>query len=115
MSENAAATGSIRRLADGQHGSDQVVKWPGQVLLGDQDNLVIDVKMVDRTSRNRAVGRHGGQGACEEFLHGLVSLDMTVSTMRRRMVPSGPIRVTTDPHLLSLSPRARRRRKAKGK
>jgi hypothetical protein len=24
-----------------------------------------------------------------------VSLDMTVSTMRRRMVPSGPIRVTT--------------------
>ena len=36
------------RLADSQHGSDQVVQRPGQVLLGDQDNLVIDAKMVDR-------------------------------------------------------------------
>jgi hypothetical protein len=33
------------RLADSQHGSDQVVQWPGQVLLGYQDNLVIDTKM----------------------------------------------------------------------
>jgi hypothetical protein len=55
-----AATGSIWRLADSQHGSDQVVQRPGQVLFGDQDNLVIDAKMVDRLSRNRAVGRHGG-------------------------------------------------------
>ena len=54
------ATGSMWRLADGQHGSDQVVQRPGQVLLGDQDNLVIDAKMADRPSRNRAVGRQGG-------------------------------------------------------
>ena len=35
------------RLADSQHGSDQVVQWPGQVLPGDQDNLVIDAEMVE--------------------------------------------------------------------
>ena len=51
------AAGSMWRLADGQHGSDQVVQRSGQVLLGDQDNLVIDAKMVDRPSRNRAVRR----------------------------------------------------------
>ena len=38
------------RLADSQHGSDQVGQRTGQVLLGDQDNLVIDAKMVDRPS-----------------------------------------------------------------
>ena len=63
-----AATGSVRRLADSQHDSDQVVQRPGQVLLGDQDNLVIDAKMADRPSRNRAVRRRGGQRPCEEFL-----------------------------------------------
>ncbi len=51
------ATGSMWRLADSQHGSDQVVQRPGHVMLGDQDNLVIDAKMVDRPSRNRAAGR----------------------------------------------------------
>jgi hypothetical protein len=89
------ATGSMWRLADGQHGSDQVVQRSGQVLLGDQDNLVIDAKMVDRPSRNRAAGRQGGQGPCEEFLPQPVALDAAVSTIRRRVVPSGPIRVTT--------------------
>ena len=56
------------RLADGQHGSDQVVQRPGQVTLGDEGNLVIGAKMVDRSSRNRAVGRQGGQRTCEELL-----------------------------------------------
>jgi hypothetical protein len=37
------------RLADGEHGGDQVGQRPGQVMLGDQDNLVIDAKMVVRT------------------------------------------------------------------
>src|SRR5271170_2969351 len=59
---------SMWRLADSQHGSDQVVQRPGQVLLGNQDNLVIDAKMADRPSRNREVGRQSGQGPCEEFL-----------------------------------------------
>jgi hypothetical protein len=36
------------RLADGEHGGDQVVQRPGQLVLGDQDNLVINAKMVDR-------------------------------------------------------------------
>jgi hypothetical protein len=31
-------------------------------VLGDQGNLVINAKMVDRPSGNRTVGRHGGQG-----------------------------------------------------
>jgi hypothetical protein len=62
------ATGSMCRLADGQHGSDQIVQRPGQVVLGDQGNLVINAKMADRPSRNRTVGRHGGQGTREELL-----------------------------------------------
>lgn len=50
------------RLADGQHGRDQIVQRPVQVVLGDQGNLVIDAKMVDGPSRNRAVGRQSGPG-----------------------------------------------------
>jgi hypothetical protein len=56
------------------------------------------VKMVDRTSRNRAVGRQGGRAAsarARSSSHGPVSPGAPVSTIRRRMVPSGPIRVTT--------------------
>ena len=83
------------RLADSQHGSDQVVQRPGQVLPGDQDNLVIDAKMADRPSPNRAVGRQDGQGTCESSSHGPVAPDAAVSTIRRRMAPSGPTRVTT--------------------
>ena len=41
-------TGSTWWLADGEHGGNQVVPRPGQVVLGDQDNPVIDAKMVDR-------------------------------------------------------------------
>jgi hypothetical protein len=94
------------RLADGQHGNDQVVQRPGQVVLGDQDNLVIGAKMVDRPSRNRALGLRGSQGTCEEFLpragvagRGGVNhsaLDGAVWT------DSGH----DDPHQLSLSPPA---------
>src|SRR5262249_7266983 len=36
-------------LADGEHGGDQVIQRPGQVVLGDQDTLLTDAKMVDRT------------------------------------------------------------------
>jgi hypothetical protein len=100
------ATGSMWRLADSQHGSDQVVQRPGQVLLGDQDNLVIDAKMVDRPSRNRAAGRQGGQGTCEEFLP-------RASVAGRGGVnhpaPHGAVRTDQghdDPHQLSLSPPA---------
>ena len=60
--------GSMWRLADGKHGGDQVIQRPGQVVPGDQDHLVIDAKMIDRPSRNRAVGRRGSQGACDKFL-----------------------------------------------
>ena len=68
MPARRVLAGSMWRLADGQHGSDQVVQRPGQVTLGDEGDLVIDAKMVDRSSRNRAVGRQGGQGTCEELL-----------------------------------------------
>ena len=92
------------RLADSQHGSDQVVQRPGQVLPGDQDNLVIDAKMADRTSRDRTVGRQGGQGTCEEFLP-------RASVPGRGGVnhpaPHGAVRTYhghDDPHQLSLSP-----------
>jgi hypothetical protein len=37
-------------------------------VLGDQGNLAVNAKMVDRRSQNRAVGRQGGQGTREEFL-----------------------------------------------
>jgi hypothetical protein len=37
------------RLADGEHGGDQVIQRPEQVVLGDQDTLLTDAKMVDRT------------------------------------------------------------------
>jgi hypothetical protein len=36
------------RLADGQHGSEQVVQRSRQVMLGDEGDLVIEAKMVDR-------------------------------------------------------------------
>jgi hypothetical protein len=65
---DALFTGSIWRFADGEYGGDQVVQRPGQVVLGDQDDLLIDAKMVDRTLRHRAVGRRGSQGADDEFL-----------------------------------------------
>jgi hypothetical protein len=101
-----AATGSMWRLAHSQHGSDQIVQRPGQVLLGDQDNLVIDAKMAERPSRNRAVGRQGGQGTCEEFLP-------RASVAGRGGVnhpaPHGAVRTDQghdDPHQLSLSPPA---------
>ena len=60
--------GSMRRLADGEHGGDQVIQRPGQVMLSDQDNLVIDAKVVDRPSRNRVVGRRGSQGTYGQVL-----------------------------------------------
>ena len=55
--------GSMWFLADGEHGGDQVIQRPGQVVLGDQDTLLTDAKMVDRAPRNRPVGRRGSQGA----------------------------------------------------
>ena len=64
-------------------------------MLGDQGNLVTDAKMVDRPARNRAVGRQGGRARVRSSSHGPVSPDAAVSTIRRRMVPSEPIRVTT--------------------
>lgn len=96
----------MRRLADGQHGGNQVVQRLGQVVLGDQDNLVINAKMVDRPSGNRTVGRHGGQGTREEFLP-------CTGVARRGGVnhpaPHGARWADQghdDPHQLSLSPLA---------
>jgi hypothetical protein len=61
-------TGSRWRLADGKHGGDQVIQRPGQVVSGAQDNPLTGAKMVNRTPRDRAVGRTGSQGARDEFL-----------------------------------------------
>jgi hypothetical protein len=83
------------RLADGEHGGDQVIQRPGQVVLSDQDNLVIDAKMVDRPSRNRVVGRRAARARAASSSHGPTPPDAAVSTIRRRMVPSWLIRVTT--------------------
>ena len=46
---DALFTGSLWRLADGEYDGNQVIQRPGQVGLGDQDDLLIDAKMVDRT------------------------------------------------------------------
>jgi hypothetical protein len=95
----------MRRLADGEHGGDQVVQRPGQVVLGDQDNLVFDAKMVDRTPRNRAVGRGGAARArAMSSSHGPASPDAAVLTIR----PHGAVRADSghDPHQLSLFPSA---------
>ena len=101
---DALFTGSIWRFADGEYGGDQVVQRPGQVVLGDQHNLLIDAKMVDRTPRDRLVGRRGSQGACDEVLP-------RASIAGRRGVnhpaPHGAVRADSghyDPHQLSLSP-----------
>ena len=101
-----AGPGSMWRLADSQHGSDQVVQWPGQVLLGDQDNLVIDAKMADRPSRNRTVRRQGGQGPCEERLP---RASVTGRGGVNHPAPHGAVWTDQghdDPHQLSLSPPA---------
>jgi len=50
----------------GRAGGHQVVQRPGQVMLGDQHNLLIDAKMVDRIPRNRPVERRASQGAGDE-------------------------------------------------
>ena len=92
------------RLADGQHGSDQVVQRPGQVVLGDEGNLVIDAKMVDRLSRNRAVGPQGGQGTCEELVPWAGAAGRGGVN---HPAPHGAVRADQghdDPHQLSLSP-----------
>src|SRR5271154_157837 len=99
-----AASGSMWRLADSQHGSDQVGQRPGQVLLGDQDNPVIGAKMADRPSRNRAVGRPRGQGPCEEFLP---QASVAGRGGVNHPAPHGAVRTDQghdDPHQLSLSP-----------
>jgi hypothetical protein len=94
------------RLADGQHGGNQVVQRPGQVVPGDQGNLVINAKMADRPSGNRTVGRHGGQGTREQVLP-------RTGVARRggvnRAAPHGAVRADQghdDPHQLSVSPPA---------
>jgi hypothetical protein len=83
------------RLADGEHGGDQVIKRPGQVVLSDQGNPVIDAKMVNRPSRNRVYGDGTARAREASSSHGPTPPDATVSTIRRRMVPSWLIRVTT--------------------
>ena len=63
-------------------------------MLGDQGNLVINAKMVDRRSGNRTVGGMAARARARSSSPALVSLD-AVSTIRLRIVPSGPVRVTT--------------------
>jgi hypothetical protein len=53
-------TGSMRRLADGEHGGDQVIQRPGQITLGHQHTLLTDAKMVDRPPPEPG-GRAAGQ------------------------------------------------------
>ena len=56
------------RLPDRQHGSDQVVQRPRQVVLGDHGNLVIDAKVIDRLSRDRNCCRPWTDRHCEPEL-----------------------------------------------
>jgi hypothetical protein len=83
------------RLANGEHGGDQVIQRPGQVVLSDEDNPVIDAKMVDRPSRNRVVGRWGSQGACGQVLPRADVARRGGVNHPARMVPSWLIRVAT--------------------
>ena len=94
------------RLAEGEYGGDQIVQRPGQVVLGDQDSLLIDAKMVDRAPRNRAVERQGSQGACDEILP---RAGVAGRGGVNHPAPHGAVRTDQghdDPHQLSLSPPA---------
>ena len=94
---------SMWRLAEGEYGGDQIVQRPGQVVLGDQDSLLIDAKMVDRASRNRAVERQGSQGACDEILP---RAGVAGRGGVNHLAPHGAVRADSghdDPHQLSLS------------
>jgi hypothetical protein len=98
--------GSVWCLADGEHGGDQVIQRPGQVVLGDQDTLLTDAKMVDLAPRNRPVGRRGSQGACDEFLPRAGAAGRGGVN---HPAPHGAVRADSghhDPHQLSLSPPA---------
>ena len=86
--------------------SDQVIQRPGQVMPGDQCNLVIDAKMADRPSRNRAVGRQGGQGTRQELLPWAA---VAGRGGVNHPAPHGAVRADQghhDPHQFSLSPPA---------
>ena len=102
---DALFTGSIWRFADGEYGGDQVVQRPGQVVLGDQDNLVIDAKMVDRPSRNRAIERQGSQGTRGQLLPR--ADDIAGRGGVNHPAPHGAVWADSghdDPHQLSLCP-----------
>jgi hypothetical protein len=99
-----AVIGSMWHLADGEHGGDQVIQRPGQVVLSDQDNLVIDSKMVDRPTRNRVVGRRDSQGTFGQFLPWT---DIARRGCVNHPAPHGAVLADSghdDPHQLSLSP-----------
>jgi hypothetical protein len=86
-----------------QHGGDQVVQRPGQVVSADQDDPLTGAKMVNRTPRNRAVGRRGSQGARDEFLP---RAGVAGRGGVNHPAPHGAVRADSghdDPHQLSLS------------
>jgi hypothetical protein len=78
-----------------KQGGDQLVQRPGQVVSGDQDNLLTGAEMVNRAAGYRVVGRRAARARAMSSSHGPASPDTAVSAIRCRMVPSGPIQVTT--------------------
>jgi len=104
MGNDCLVIGLLCRPADGEHGGDQVIQWPEQVVLSDQDNLVIYAKMVDRLARNRVVGRRIRQGACRQFFP---RADIAGRGRVNHPAPHGAVLADSghdDPHQLILSP-----------
>ena len=56
-------------------------------MLSDQDNPVVDAKMVNQPSRNRVVGRRGSQRTCGQFA---APDDQPGANLIVTRVPSGP-------------------------
>ena len=58
----------LGRVAQCQHGSDQVQQRPGKVMLSDHGDMVIHADVVDGDAGDRPVRYREGQGAGGEFL-----------------------------------------------
>ena len=82
-------------VALGEHRSHQIQQRPSEVMLGDHDIPVILTQMVDGAARSRPVRQRDSQGARDEFPPQAASPRPAVSTIRRHMVPSDSILVTT--------------------
>jgi hypothetical protein len=86
---------TLGQIAQCQHGSDQVQQRPGKVMLNDHGDIVIHADVADGDARDRPVRYRDSRGAGGEFLPFPAVACRAMSTMRRCMVPSCSIRVTT--------------------